>query len=421
MKNILFAIRIAAYSLRNEVKAILTDGGALLILFGASLIYPVAYSIAYKNDVIRELPVAFVDLDKTTASRNISRMIDATEKTKINVKPGSLKEAEELFWEGKVNGVILVPEGFEKNIVKGTSATISVYCDASHFLMYKETLASTLAVSSTYAAGVEIVKMMSSGYSQKQAMLQRDPLQTEFKMLYNPAGSYGGYVMPGILLIILQQALLVGIGMISGASREKKDHSIRGLRFGHTAFPIIIGRSLAYFGVALITSTFMLLWVYDWFGFPSKSGYFSVFVLLVPYIFATIFMGFTISFLFRKREQSIMFLVFLSPIVLFMSGISWPKNSMPAIINIISSILPSSYMVPAYLRVRTMGVGLTDVRHELMIICIQAIIYCALAVTLYYIMRKSQIRRSGEISPVVNEETLSDQNLMIQSDQEEIV
>ena len=416
MKNFLFAIRIAAYSLRNEVKAIISDGGALLILFGASIVYPVAYSVAYKNEVIHELPVAFVDLDKTLSSRTISRMIDATEKTKVNIKPGSLTEAEELFWEGKVNGVILIPEGFEKNIVKGTSATISVYCDASHFLMYKETLASTLAVSSTYGAGVEITRLMSSGSSREQAMMQRDPLQAKFRMLYNPVGSYGGYVMPGILLIILQQALLVGIGMISGASREKKDHIIPGLRFGNTALPIIIGRSLAYFGVALITSSFMLLWVYNWFGFPSKSGYFNVFVLLIPYIFATIFMGFTISFLFRKREQSIMFLVFLSPIVLFMSGISWPKTSMPAIINLISSILPSSFMVPAYLRVRTMGVPLTDVTHELTVLCLQTLIYCILAVTLYYFMRQGQAKKSAD----KKELSQSNQNETIQTDQKEI-
>jgi ABC-2 type transport system permease protein len=396
MKNILITIRITANSFINELKAIFTDGGALLILFGAAAIYPVAYSIAYEKDVIHEMPVAVVDLDKTETSHTISRMIDATEKLKVEIRPGNLKEAEELFWNGKIKGIIVIPEDFEKNVVSGVSATLGLYCDASHFLMYKETLASTLAASSTYAAGVEIRKLMSSGASEEQALQQRDPLQPKYTMLYNPAGSYGGYVMPGILLIILQQSLLIGIGMISGASREKKDQAIQGLHTGNSPFPIIMGKSLAYFSVALITSSFMLLWVYDWFGFPSKCSYFHVFILLVPYVFAVVFMGLAVSFLFRKREQSIMFLVFMSPIVLFMSGVSWPKTSMPGIIHLVSSIFPSTYMIPAYLRVRTMGVGLADVSGEIWALYLQAFLYCALAITFYYFMRKSQLKNNGE-------------------------
>jgi ABC-2 type transport system permease protein len=399
MKYILLAIRTAANSFISEIKAIFTDGGALLILFGAAAIYPIAYSIAYKNDVIHELPVALVDLDKSQTSRSLSRMVDATEKLKIAIRPGSLKEAETLFWEGKINGIVLIPEDFEKDLISGTSANLGLYCDASHFLMYKETLASTLAASSTYAAGVEIRKLMAAGSSEEQALQQRDPLQPKYIMLYNPVGSYSGYVMPGILLIILQQSLLIGIGMVSGASRENKTRGLPELQFGRSPLTLILGKSLAYFGVALITSSFMLLWVYDWFGFPSKCGYLNVFMLLIPYIFAVVFMGLAVSFLFRKREQSIMFLVFLSPIVLFMSGISWPKTSMPGIIHVVSSIFPSTYMIPAYLRVRTMGVSMADVSGELWTLFLQAVLYCALAVTLYHLMRRRQLKNNDQGIP----------------------
>jgi ABC-2 type transport system permease protein len=388
MRSILIRIRITSISFINEIKAIMTDGGALLILFGASIIYPIIYSIAYQKNVLRETPIAVVDLDKTVSSRQISKMIDATEKLKVNYKPSSLTEAQTLFWEGNVRGVVLIDNNFEKNILKGQIADVSVYCDASYFLLYKETLLSTLAATSTFSGGVEVRRLMAGGHSLEQAIEQQNPLQTEYFSMYNPSGSYGSYVMPGIIIVILQQALLIGIGMISGASREKRSHfNMPGLHFNGGTFSTIIGKSLAYFCVSILIATFTLIWVYDWFDFPSKSNYLNVLMLVVPYAFSTIFMGLAISFLFHKREQSIMFLVFLSPIVLFLSGISWPIESMPRLVQNLASIFPSTHMVPAYLRIRTMGVGIQQVKTELIALYIQTFLYLLLAVSFYKIMK----------------------------------
>ena len=393
LKGMLIRIRITSISFVNELKAIFSDGGALLILFGAALIYPVAYSIAYKNNVLREIPIAVVDLDKTTTSRQLSNMFDATEQLQVAYKPSSLRAAQVLFWDGKVKGVILIDDNLEQSVVKGQSANVSVYCDASYFLLYKSTLSATLSASSTFSAGIQIRRYMAGGSSMEQAISQYNPLQAKYYTLYNPSGSYGSYVMPGILIIILQQTLLIGIGMISGASREKKTHFVMpGLHFKGGGFSTIIGKSLAYFLVMLITSTFALVWIYNWFGFPSKCNYFEVFALIVPFAFATIFLGLAISFLFHKREQSIMFLVFLSPIVLFLSGISWPAESMPVGVQHLASIIPSTHMMPAYLRVRTMGVGLANVRTEMFALYLQAFIYLILAVGLYKIMKVRQTK-----------------------------
>jgi ABC-2 type transport system permease protein len=395
IREILIRVRIASISFVNEIKAAFTDGGALLILFGAAIVYPIAYSIAYKNNVLRDIPVAVVDLDKTATSRQITRMIDATDKISIACKPASLREAEDLFWDGKVKGIILVEKDFEQSIFKGKSANLGVYCDASYFLLYKETLSATLLASSTFSAGVEIKRYMSGGSSLDQALEQYNPLHAQYVSLYNPAGSYGSYVMPGIIIVILQQTLLIGIGMISGASREKRTHFVMpGLHFKGGGFSTIIGKSLSYFCIALLTTSFTLVWVYDWFGFPSKCNYFEVIALIIPYAFSTIFLGLAISFLFHKREQSIMFLVFLSPIVLFMSGLSWPAESMPLAVHWLASLMPSTFMVPAYLRVRTMGVGLSNVRGELTALYIQTIVYLLLAVVFYKIMKSRQIKSS---------------------------
>ncbi len=398
-RNLQIRIRIAATSFLNEMQAVFTDRGALLILIGAMFIYPVVYSIAYKNNVLTDIPVAVVDYDNTAASRQLSRMVDATEKLMVVEKPLSLADAEALFWDSKVRGIVVIEKGFEKNTLSAHTATVGVYCDASYFLLYKETLTASLQASATYGAGVEIRRFLASGSSLPQAMVQSNPLQAKYYSLYNPAGGYGSFVMPGIILVILQQTMLIGIGMVSGASREKKLTILApGIHFKGGTLSTLMGRSLAYFFIMLFTSTFGLLWIYNWFGFPSKCSYLYIMALLVPFAFSTIFLGLAISFLFHKREQSIMFLVFLSPIVLFMSGVSWPVESMSPVVQYLSKLLPSSFMVPAYLRLRTMGVSLADVRPELWALFVQTILYLSLAVLFYKIMKHRQ-QRGNESKP----------------------
>jgi len=105
----------------------------------------------------------------------------------------------------------------------------------------------------------------------------------------------------------------------------------------------------------------------------------DVFTLMIPFLLAVSFMGLAISVLFKKREHSLMFLLFLSPAVLFLSGLSWPATEIPSFLYNLAHVFPSTLMIPAYLRVRTMGVGLHDVSFELLFMMGQVVVYFILA------------------------------------------
>ena len=119
---------------------------------------------------------------------------------------------------------------------------------------------------------------------------------------------------------------------------------------------------------------------------------------MVPYFFSVIFLGLTISMLFRRREHSIMALVFFSPIVLFVSGMSWPETSIPWLLNYLAHIFPSTTMIPAYLRIRTMGVSIGEVRPELLFLLIQMIVYFLIASVGYRISVSRQSKKEMEKS-----------------------
>ncbi len=383
------------FTMVDELKNIFRDKGALLILLFAVFAYPLVYSIAYKNNVVRDIPVTLVDLDNTASSRQLVRMVGVTKELAVTQEAGSLHEAKQLFWDGDSKGIILIPEGFERNLLKGDQSSVSVYCDASYFLIYKETLSGTIQAVSTFSAGVEITRLLATGSNEEQAMQQRDPVSAKFYSLYNPAGSYGSYLMPGMILIILQQTLLIGIGMIGGAGKERRNNrQIKtGLKVSQGVFPVIFGKGLAYFLIYIPNVSFTLVYLSKWFGFPDKGKFTDVCILLVPYLFSVIFLGLMISMLFRRREHSIMTLVFFSPIVLFVSGLSWPETSIPPLLNQLSHLIPSTSMIPAYLRIRTMGVSINDVKPELLFLICQMVIYFVCASIGYRISVIRMVKR----------------------------
>lgn len=377
---------------RNEFNNIRKDSGALLILVGALVIYPIVYAIAYKNEVVRELKTTVVDLDRTNTSHQLVKMLKGAEQIEINRVAMSLDEAKTDFFDGNCGGIMVIPENFEKDILNGKQTNVAVFADGSYFLIYRQMLSGAVKSVGTFSAGVEIKKLMMEGKSYDQAFVQRDPLQSDIHFWFNSSSGYGSSMMPGIIIIILQQTLLIGIGMVGGTSKESKQDNFMipvALKPGGV-LPILFGKTLAYLTIYAINCIFTMVWIHSWFNYPNRGSYFEVLMLTLPFLLAIIFMGITLSVLFRRRESSILFMVFLSPIVIFLSGLSWPTLSIPPVVYSLAHLFPATIMVPAYLRVRSVGAGMTDIRVEyLQLIGLMVFYFCTAVVALYVSARRN--------------------------------
>ncbi len=377
----------------DEIRLIFTDSGTVLIFLIAMFVYPLIYSLGYEKETVRDLPVAVVDLDHSQLSRQYSRMVNATEQMQVSFKPGSLKEAEALFYDGAVNGVVLIQAGFEKDILHARQTNVTVYCDASYFMLYKQVYAGTTFANGTFAASVEIKRLLANGKIIEQAKDMQDPLKVNTYNLHNPSAGYGSFVMPGMILVIMQQTLLLGIGMIGGTSREKKKFLKRSRpvirKWGNVK--LVIGKALAYTSIYLLTAFFAIGILPKMFSFPCNGNFWVVAVMLIPYLLSVSFLGLSISLLFKQRVHSMLFLVFLSPMVVFLSGISWPTTSIPSILHAVSNAFPSTVLIPAYLRVMVGGAGFDAIIYEWGFLVIQMCVYFVLACISY----KFALKRFG--------------------------
>ena len=347
----------------NEMKMTVKDEAVLIFFLLASTIYPFLYSWIYNNEVVREVPVAVVDYSHSAESRKFIRLCNASPDVKVAYHCTSLAEAKDLVGRQKAKGVLYFPSDFDTNICRGEQAHVSVFCDMSLMLTYKAIYQTAQAVSSQM--GSEIQLASSTGFTDRDDEVTVRPLEFDEVSIFNPTGGYGSFLLPAVLILVIQQTLLLGIGLAAGTNRENNrygelipiDQHYRGL------FRIVMGKALCYFMIYALVAAYLTMILPSLFHFPLLGSLRSLIGLMVPYILACIFFGITLSCLVRYRENVMLLVVVTSLPFLFLSGISWPSEGIPAFWKGISWLLPSTFGVKGYIAVNSMGATLQDISH----------------------------------------------------------
>ena len=364
----------------------------MLILFGAMLIYGTLYPLIYAPQVVRKFPVAVVDLDNTPPSRKLARMLDATPEADVRYSAQSLDEAKALFLDRKVYGVLYIPEGYQKRMLAGEQNHVSLYADGGYFLLYSDFLGAVGEVVVTAGAEVQVGTFMAGGMNQQQAEWMAQPVAYDVNMLYNPYGGYATAILPPVLILIAQQLLLVGIGMVGGTWYERgtwrkfRDYSATRLTFA---------KATAYLFLYIPLMLYIFSFQYKFFGYPMKGNHWDLLLVFVPYLLSVIFLGLTFGALFRRRETSMMMLIVTSVFFLIISGISWPAEGMPGWIYALGRMVPSSSGIDALVRIRTMGGTLSDVAPEMITLWVLTGVY-GLTAVLATLRRTHELQAAAE-------------------------
>ena len=201
-----------------ETKNTIKDEGVLIFFLLVPLAYPLLYSWIYNNEVVREVPVAIVDLSHSASSREFIQDFDASPDVRAAYYCNNLKEAEALVGKQAVHGVLYFPTDFDHTLHRGEKAFVGVYCDMSLMLTYKAIYQTALAVS--MEMGTDIKKEHSLSFTERDEEVSTEPMIVDAEPIFNTTGGYGNAILPGVLILILQQTLLLGIGLSAGTARE---------------------------------------------------------------------------------------------------------------------------------------------------------------------------------------------------------
>lgn len=340
---------------RREFSHVFHDQGVMLFFLALPTLYPVVYALIYNPELIRDVAVVVVDNSRTAESRHLVRMLDATEPIGIVGYAANMDEAKRAMHEKKCYGIVEIPADYARWLGRGETANVSFYCDMSLLLRFRQF---TMALTQVQiAAGAEIQQrtLADLGLPASALASGATPLEVSQQFVGDPSQGFSSFIMPGILMLILQQSVVLGACMIAGAAseRRRRNGGIDPLGIDAPATSTVIGKSLCYLAIMLPMVIYTLHIVPWMFKFPAYGNLFDELLFIVPYLLAVSVFGLTLSVFVTERESSFLVIVFTSVIFLFLSGLTWPRYAMSGPWQLIGACVPATWGVQGFVHINS--------------------------------------------------------------------
>ena len=363
-------------SYAKTIRTIFTDGGILLFCIVVPLIYPVLYTLIYNNEVVREVPVVVVDDSRSVMSRDYIRRLDGTPDVKVVGHCADMREAEEMVMHRECYGIVHIPIEFHHSLMTGGQAHVQAYCDMSGMLYYKAILVANTEVSLDMNAEIKVAQSGANpvaaasgiaGGTDEQQLAVRHPVQYEYVNLFNSQTGFATFLIPGVLILAIQQTMILGIGLAAGTRRERNE-KVTG---GRNTLMQLAGTALAFFTIYIPICFYEFGVIPHVFNLPQLANPWELAWVLMPFLFAVFHLGICISGIPRHRESVILLMVFTTIPILFMSGLSWPGSALPPFWKYAGYLFPSTFGINAIVKLNCMGAHFDSIRFEYIALWVQ--------------------------------------------------
>lgn len=339
-------------------RAMLSDAGALMVLFAGGLVYSFFYPLPYARETVQRVPVAVVDQDRSALSRQITRYAAAHPSVDVLLVTSDPSQAQDLLWKNEIAGTLFIPAELQTKVLSSRAAEVEIAGNGVYLLLNKAALNGLAEAVGTVSAGIEIRRLSAGSPSAAQVAAQRQPVGMNAVALFNVREGYGAYVVPAVAVLIVQQTLLLAITLLFGTWAETG------------AFPV--SRSVAaYFGmlcafasVAVINSLYFFGFVFWWQDYPRGGNFGGLMLFVALFAFTVAAFGMLIGTLFRTRERSAQLLLCTAVPMMFVSGLSWPVEALPPLLQAARWLVPSTAGIQAFVALSQLGARLPEVASE---------------------------------------------------------
>jgi ABC-2 type transport system permease protein len=354
-----------------EWQRVLRTRGAFIMLVLAPLVYGFYYPQPYLNQILRKIPIAVVDNDLSELSRCIVQTLDASGAVKVAVRADTLAEARAALDRGEVFAVVGIPPEAERDVLKGTTVPLPIYADATYFFLFR-TMGSGIAVAiNTLSSELAAGGARPDGSLFKAALASLSPADILLQPIFNPVGGYASYIVPAAFVLILQQMLLIGAAMLTGAALAQATGG---------AFASVLGRGIAHLIIYLPALALYFIVLPRFYGFSTLGQPLQLFAIASVFVLATSFMGQAVGAWFKRPETPTLIFLGTSLAQFFLAGFSWPREAIPKPVLAASYVFPSDLAIDGMVRIDQLGATLLEVAHDWRGLWVLAIIYFTLAV-----------------------------------------
>lgn len=350
-----------ALAFRREWTMIFNDVGVMLFFIALPLIYPVIYTLIYNPEIVTKMPVAIVDNSRTPSSRTLVRSLEASTSVSIYDYCTDMAEAKDLFASQKVFGILEIPADYEKKIERGEQATVPFYAEMSLLLRYRAFMSALTDLQLKLASDITMTRLQTTGAS--ALGISGLPIETHNTFLGDPGQGFASFIMPGIVILILQQSMVLGICFIGGTSRERRrrNYGTDPLVLDDlSASATVLGKALCYVVFYIPLTIYVVRYIPEMFGLPHQGAPVDYLLFIFPMLLATAMFGQTVQYICKERESAFIVVVFTSVLFLFLSGLTWPRYAMNDLWTWMGNLVPATWGVEGFIRINSNGASLAE-------------------------------------------------------------
>jgi len=365
-----------------EIKSIFADRSILLTMFGGIIMYSILYPLPYSQQVSRNAEIVVIDHDRSSMSRELIRMVNATPDTHISGHVDSIRDAEVLIAQGDIKGFLIIPEYFRRDLLMKKPVTLSLGGDASYFMTYSTITSGILKAGGTLSAQIKVARLTVDKENILLAKQEWQPASLNLQPVFNQGNGYLDYVVPAVFILILQQTLLIVSGILSGSQNERSRAQEQGYWLTSSPTLLLLARSAVFLGLYLVFSLYYFGFALDMYGVNRLAAAWDILKLLVPFLLAVVCLGVALGQLYNQAETATQVILFSSMPVLFSSGFIWPISEIPAWLVTVSQLFPSTAAIQGLLQLNQMGADFEMVSHFQTQLLLQCVGYALLAIML---------------------------------------
>ena len=376
---------------RTEYRRIFTVKPVFSVLILGTAFYAFFYPQPYLNEALRDVPIAVVDRDRTPSSRDFIRRVDATPDVAVIEELPDIASAEREVFARRIDGILVIPQYFERELLHGRPSPVALYADASYFLISQRVAGAVVAVARGTAVEVESARLIGLGVDPALAAAATDPLRLTAVPVFNPEGGYATYVLPAAFVLLLQQTLLMGVALLGTLADTDPAEAGRRRPSPVTA---IAGKLLAYLALqAIILPVYLIVLPYLY-GVPRLGGVLPILIFAVPFVLSVAGLGFVVAGIFRQPVRVSLVLAAAGLPLFMIAGFSWPSEAIPPVIRILSYLVPSTSAIDGFVKLSQLGAPISVVNPQFFTLWALAFFYNFIALL-------QAIREAKPLTPVV--------------------
>jgi len=336
---------------RKEFRQIRRDKRALGLLLIIPAVMLVMFGYALNFDV-KHSTLGVYDEDNTKTSRGFAQLFFNSEYFDYTYQLHDTREMDDLLDNGTLRGVVVIPKDFSDNIASGNDAPVQIVVDGANANTATTVLGYISAIIQQYSLNV-----MASAFSRIGRQQTQMPIDLRPRIWYNPELRSAKFLVPGLIAFILTIAAVVSTSL--AVVREWEMGTVEQIIVSPVKpVELILGKTVPYTVIALISTVSILLAGYVLFGVDVKGSFVWLFVVTLVFLVGSLGLGLLISTIAGTQQVAFMIAVIATMLPTFiLSGFVFPIRNMPAIIQAVTYLIPARYFLVALRSIILKGVG----------------------------------------------------------------